>query len=71
MLPRKTCLNSAYGVLAVRISCRVIALFVYIKSLFINKRYSIYVCYTIITFGKSWNILPVDTESHVCIQSIW
>jgi hypothetical protein len=35
-LPSRTCLHSAFSVLAVRISCRVIALFVFRKLLFIN-----------------------------------
>jgi hypothetical protein len=37
MLPRRTCHHSASSVLAVRISCRVIAVFVLRKSLFINE----------------------------------
>jgi hypothetical protein len=36
MPPRRTCRHSAFTVLAVRISCRVIALFVFRKHLFIN-----------------------------------
>jgi hypothetical protein len=35
-LPRRTCHHSASSVLAVRISCRVIAVFVFRKPLFIN-----------------------------------
>jgi hypothetical protein len=35
-IPRRTCLHSASSVLGVHISCRVIAVFVFRKSLFIN-----------------------------------
>jgi hypothetical protein len=37
MLPRRTCLHSASSILTVHISCRVIAVFVFRKPLFINK----------------------------------
>jgi hypothetical protein len=42
-LPRRTCHHSASSVLTVRISCRVIALFVFRKPLFINYT-SPYLC---------------------------
>jgi hypothetical protein len=48
-LHHRTCFHSTSSVLAVRISCRVIALFVFRKPLSTNKFYRIYVCYTNIT----------------------
>jgi hypothetical protein len=48
-LPRRTCHHSASNFLAVRISCRDIAVFVFRRPLLINKLYLIFVCYTNIT----------------------
>jgi hypothetical protein len=66
MLPRRTGLHSASSVLAVPISCRVIAVFASRKPLFINKLYHIYVRYTNITLyiafsiicSRSWTYYP-------------
>jgi hypothetical protein len=55
-VPRRTCHHSAYSVLAVRISFRIIALFIFRKPLFINKLYRIYVCYTNITLYIAFRI---------------
>jgi hypothetical protein len=43
VLPCRTCLHSASSVLAVRTSCRIIAVSVFRKPLFTNKLYHIYV----------------------------
>jgi hypothetical protein len=56
-LSRRTCLHSASSVLAVRISCRVITVFVFRKPWFINKLYRIYVCYTNITSYIAFGII--------------
>jgi hypothetical protein len=56
-LPRRTCLHSASSVLAVRISCRVTADFVFREHLFIYKLYRIYVCYTNITLYITFGII--------------
>jgi hypothetical protein len=56
-LPRRTYLHSASSVLAVHISCRVIAVFVFRKPLFINYLYRIYVCYTNITLYIAFGII--------------
>jgi hypothetical protein len=56
-LHRRTCHHSSSSVLAVRISCRVIAVFVLRKLLFINKLYRIYVCYTNITLYITFGII--------------
>jgi hypothetical protein len=45
MLPCRIFLHSASSVLAVHISCRIIAPFVFRKPLLINKIYRTYVCY--------------------------
>jgi hypothetical protein len=55
-LPCRTCIYSASSVITVRISCRVIAAFVFRKPLFINKLYRIYVCYTNITLYKAFGL---------------
>jgi hypothetical protein len=79
MLPHRTCPHSASSILAVRISCHVIAVFVFRKPLFINTLYCIYVCYMNIMFyiqcsvlsmvsrnrGRSWNVLPTNTGAHL------
>jgi hypothetical protein len=51
-LPRKTFLSFASSVLAVHISYRVIAVFVFKEPLFINNGYRVYVCYTNITLYR-------------------
>jgi hypothetical protein len=58
MLPRRICLHSASSVLAVRISCRVIAVFVFREPLFINQTlpylcllHEYHVIYIYIAFG--------------------
>jgi hypothetical protein len=56
-LPRRTCLHSASSVLAVRITCRVIAVFVFRKPLLSIKLYRIYVCYTNITLYIAFGII--------------
>jgi hypothetical protein len=56
-LPRRTYLHSASTILAVRISCRDMALFVFRKPLFINKLHGIYVCYTNITLYIAFGII--------------
>jgi hypothetical protein len=56
-LPRRTCLHSASSVLAVRISWRVIEVFVFRKPLFIPKLYHIYVCYTNIMLYNMFGII--------------
>jgi hypothetical protein len=75
-LARRTCLHSASSVHAVRISCRVIAVFVFRKPLFINKLYCIYVCYMNITLyivlGIHVTALGLGTyypwiQGHYCI----
>jgi hypothetical protein len=57
MLPFRTCLHSATSVLAVRISCRVIAVFVFRKHLFTNKVYRVYVFYVNTTLYTAFGII--------------
>jgi hypothetical protein len=56
-LPRRICRHSASSVLAVRISCSVMAMSVFRENLFINKLYHIYVCYTNITLCIAFGII--------------
>jgi hypothetical protein len=57
MLSRRICLHSASSILAARISCHVIAVFVFRKHLFVNKHYYIYVCYTNIMLYIAFGII--------------
>jgi hypothetical protein len=54
---RRMCLLSASSFFPVRISCRVITVFVFRKPLFINKFYRIYVFYTNITLYIVFGII--------------
>jgi hypothetical protein len=54
MLPRRTFRHSASNVLGFHISCRIIAVFVFRKPLFMNKLYRIYVCYKNIRLQDSY-----------------
>jgi hypothetical protein len=70
-LPCRTCLHSASCVLAVQISCCVMAVFVFRKHLFINKLYRIYVCYTnimlyiafIVICGFTWPLYVLECNT--------
>jgi hypothetical protein len=53
MLPHRTWIHSASGILAVCISCRNIAVFVFRKALSI-KLYHIYICYMNIVMYSVW-----------------